>query len=261
MDYLSPEMGVIKHLNVTYSYQVIRNSLAINLFTTHGYEFYNLSVFDFPKQPAHEYGAFLPYGTDLITAQTFISRIKKAIRADILSGKIRLKAIQKKIIYEHLHFNDTIFELTRNIAAKHAAEPKFVYSHLILPHWPYYYDSKGNPTPTEKLQGFRETNAKDYIEYLQYGNGKIVQLIDYIFSVSPTAPVIILLGDHGFRNPEKRTDHKYDFSNLNAVYLPGKNYDQFPDDMTNVNFFRILFNTSFNQHFSLLKDSTINLWE
>ena len=260
MNYLGPEMDRINHLNVTYSYNVIRNSQVINFISAYGYKFYNLSVFDFPGQPAYKYRSFFPYGTDLITSQTFISRLKKAVRADILSGKLRMKTIQKKILYEQLYFNDGIFEQTRNVAAQHANMPKFVYSHFILPHWPYYFDSKGRPVPIEKLQGFHETSAHDYIEYLQYGNGKILQLVDYIFSVSPTPPVIILLSDHGFRNPEKKASHKYDFFNLNAVYLPDKNYSQFPDNMTNVNFFRIFFNTSFNQHFSLLKDSTINLW-
>ncbi|MEI9807340.1 MAG: hypothetical protein WDO16_05335 [Bacteroidota bacterium] len=62
MEYLSPEMGVKKHLNVGYSYQMIRNSQVVKFLTACGYRFYNHSVFDFPGQPAHEYGAFLPYG-------------------------------------------------------------------------------------------------------------------------------------------------------------------------------------------------------
>ncbi len=172
-----------------------------------------------------------------------------------------MKWLQKKIIYDHLFFNDDIFELTKNVADKKTTTPKFVYTHFIMPHWPYYYDSKGRPVPTEKLQGFGNTDAHDYIEYLQYTNGKVLELVDHILSVSPSPPVIILLGDHGFRNPGKRSEHKYDFSNLNAVYLPGRNYEQFADDMTNVNFFRVFFNSCFNQHFRLLKDSTINLWE
>lgn len=261
MDYLSKEMGIKKHLNVGYSYHIIRNSRVLKFLTDGGYHFYNYSVFDFPGQPAHEYGAFLPYGTKLITSQTLTSRLSKDIRADILAGKLGFKSLQKKIAYEYLHFNNATFDLTRSIATQKTREPKFVYAHFMLPHYPYYFDSKGNPLPLEKLSGFRKTSSRDYIEYLQYGNQKIMQLVDQILSSSATPPVVMLLSDHGFRHPERETLRKYDFINLNAIYLPGGNYGQFHDGMTNVNQFRVLFNACFNQRFPLLKDSTVDLWD
>ena len=261
MDYLGPEMGGKTHLNVSYSYDIVRNNRTVKFLTTSGYKFYNYSVFDFPGQPAHRYGSFFPYGTKLISMQTFTGRLINDIRADILIGKLKFKSLQKKIAYEHLHFNDEIFDLTWNIPSEKTPAPKFVYAHFIMPHWPYYFDRKGNPMPLEKLSGFRKTNANDFIEYLQYSNGKVLQLVDHILATSPAPPIIILLSDHGFRHPEKETDRKYDFMNLNAIYLPDKNYSQFPDSMTNVNLFRTLFNSCFNQQFALLKDSTIDLWD
>lgn len=261
MDYLDPEMGQKNHLNVDFSYRAIRNNRVLGFLSGCGYQFYNHSVFDFPGQPAHKYGAFLPYGIQLITSQTFTSRLAKDIRADILSGKLGFKTAQKKIAYEYLHFNDDILKLTRSIAATRSTKPRFVYAHLMMPHYPYYFDSKGNPLPIEKLSGFRNTNSTDYIEYLQYGNEKILELVDHILAASAIPPVIILLSDHGFRHPEKGTKSQYDFMNLNAVYLPGKNDNPFPDSITNVNQFRILFNSCFGQRFPLLKDSTIDLWD
>jgi hypothetical protein len=258
MDYLSREVHPITRSNVSYGYGMIRNSNVVNLFKRLGYKFYNLSVFDFPGQPANKYAEFLPYGTELITMQTFISRLKKTIRADILSGKIPIPSIQEKILYEYLNFNDKTLNLTKEVAAEKSSRQKFVYAHFMMPHFPYYFDSKGNPVSKEKLKRSAEFRPHDYVEYLQYTNGKILPLVDSIFASSSAMPVIILLGDHGFRFQEKKTGRLFDFSNLNAIYLPDKNYSQFSDDMSNVNFFRIFFNTSFNQHFPLLKDSTIN---
>jgi hypothetical protein len=260
MDYLSSEMGGKNHLNVSYSYDIVRNNQALKFLTAQGYKFYNYSVFDFPGQPAHQYGSFFPYGTKLITMQTFTGRLINDIRADILTGKLKFKGLQKKIAYEHLQFNDEIYELTKDVSNEKKSIPKFVYSHFIMPHWPYYFDSKGNPMPEEKLSGFRKTNAHDFIEYLQYCNKKILELTDHLLNNSPSPPIIILLSDHGFRHPEKHVDRKYDFMNLNSIYLPDKNYSSFPDSMTNVNFFRILFNSNFGQRLPLLKDSTIDLW-
>ena len=261
MDYLGREVYPTSRSNVSYAYGMIRNSNVVNLFNRHGYKFYNLSLFDFPGQPAHKYAEFLPYGTELITKQTFISRLKKAIRTDILSGKIPIPSVQEKILYGYLNFNDDIFNLTKEVAAEKSSAPKFVYAHFMMPHFPYYFDSKGNPVSKEKLKRFAEFSPHDYVEYLQYSNGKILTLLDDIFAKSSAMPVIILLGDHGFRYAVKKANRQFDFSNLNAIYLPGKNYNQFSDDMSNVNFFRIFFNTSFNQHFTLLKDSTFNCWD
>jgi hypothetical protein len=261
MNYLSDEMGIKKHLNLSYSYNAVRKNLVLEFLDSSGYAFYNYSVFDFPGQPARKYKAFLPYGTELITYPTFIDRLYRDIKADILRGKIRFKTAQKKLAYEYLHFNDDIYNLTERIAAKKNTGPKFVYTHFIMPHWPYYFDSKGNPVPIEKLSKFRKTNTHDYIEYLQYCNGRILQLTDKILSTSSSPPIIILLGDHGFQHPGKEMNRKYDFINLNAVYLPEKNYSGFYYGMTNVNEFRVIFNTCFGQHLPMLKDSTIDLRE
>ncbi|MCW3118211.1 MAG: hypothetical protein JWM28_2293, partial [Chitinophagaceae bacterium] len=58
MDYLGSAMGVKKHLNVAYSYRLIRNSNVLHFLTAIGYQFYNYSIFDFPEHPAHQYRSF-----------------------------------------------------------------------------------------------------------------------------------------------------------------------------------------------------------
>jgi hypothetical protein len=261
MNYLGKEMGVKNNLNIGYTYDRIRNSRVIRFLGANGYQFYNYSVFDFPSQPAHKYGAFFPYGTKLITAQTFTGRLKRDLRSAILEGKLGSRAQREKIAYEHLHFNNDIFELTRALAASQHSKPRFVYAHFMMPHYPYYFDSKGRPLPIEKLSGFRNTDAHDYIEYLQYGNREVLELVDHILSRSSTPPIIMLLADHGFRHPEKNSDRKYDFINLNAIFLPQQDYSRFYEGMSNVNHFRIVFNTCFNQQLPLLRDSTIDLWD
>jgi hypothetical protein len=77
----------------------------------------------------------------------------------------------------------------------------------------------------------------------------------------PSRPAILLLSDHGFRRPGTDMEDKYDFMNLNAVFLPNGNYQQFYDSISNVNQFRALFNSLFRQRYRLLKDSTTDLWD
>jgi len=261
MDYLDLKRGPQTSNGVSYSYELIRNSRVLNFFSLQGYQFYNCSIFDFDDQPAHKYGSLLPYGTKLITSQTFTSRIWKDIRLDILKGKFGFKSFRKKIAYEHLNYNKDVMALTAYNAALKSSKPKFVYTHLMMPHYPYYFDSKGNPLPVEKLGGIANVNTHDFIEYLQYSNKRLLELVDEILKRSATPPVILLLGDHGFRNSEKKTDGKYDFVNLNATYFPNRNYSGIYDSISNVNQFRVVFNTFFNQRLPLLKDSTVNVWD
>jgi hypothetical protein len=129
----------------------------------------------------------------------------------------------------------------------------------MMPHYPYYFDSGGTPLPIEKLGGLSRVTAKDYIEYLQYGNKRLLELIDNILSGCVSPPLIIVLSDHGFRHPEKNADLAYDFINLNAVYFPDGNYSRFYDSISNVNQFRVIFNQYFGQRLPILKDSTTNL--
>ena len=255
MNYLDPEMALKTKLNLSYCYQAIRNSSVVDFLTGNGYHFYNYSVFDFPGQPAHKYEAFLPYGIKLVTLNTFTGRITRDIRSGITEGKFGFKSARKKLVYENLYYNDSTFKLTRNIASEKSSSPKFIYSHFMLPHFPYYFDREGNPLPIDKLTDFKRTNSNDYIEYLLYGNKKILSLVDDILAHSANPPVIMILSDHGSRHLNKGEEVTNDFVNLNAMYIPGKNYALCYDSITNVNQFRVLFNTCFAQQLPLLKDS------
>jgi hypothetical protein len=131
-----------------------------------------------------------------------------------------------------------------------------------MPHYPYYFDSRGRPLSLEKLLGLKNTTSKDYVEYLEYTNKKLLQLIDHILAVSPKLPIIVVLGDHGFRQLHSTADHRYDFINLNAVRFPNKKYDLLFDSIGNVNEFRVILNSYFGQQLPLLRDSAINvLWD
>lgn len=255
MNYLDKEMALPIKLNLSYCYQAIRNSSVIKFLNGNGYSFYNHSVFDFPGKPAHKYEAFLPYGTALITLNTLTGRIGRDLNNSIKAGKFGSASERKKLVYENLDYNENTFTLTSQVVLQKTDSPKFVYSHFMLPHFPYYYDKGGKPLPLDKLTDFKRTNSNDYIEYLQYGNKKILTLLDNILLDSPNPPVILLLSDHGSRRLTKGEENTNDFVNLNAVYIPGQNYNQFYDSITNVNLFRATFNTCFAQQLPILKDS------
>jgi hypothetical protein len=126
----------------------------------------------------------------------------------------------------------------------------------MMPHYPYYYDKDGKERPFEELVEGKQIDQAAYIGYLQYSNGRLLELIDHIRSHSQAPPIIILMGDHGFRHFTAPVEHRYYFLNHTSVYLPTQDYPAFRDSLGTVNFFRAMLNTQFGQHLEYLKDST-----
>jgi hypothetical protein len=111
--------------------------------------------------------------------------------------------------------------------------------------------------PAENIRIENISDRKGFAEYVQYVNGRLLSLIDHIKKKSVKPPVIILMGDHGFRHFNDSTGKEYYFMNLSAVHLPSGNYSGFYDSSSSVNQFRTILNKQFNQKLTLQKDSTV----
>jgi hypothetical protein len=241
--------------DVTYALRLINNNAVQRMLENKGYEFFNYSGFDMAGQPTPIEETFMPAKTRLITSQTFLSRMER----DLGYHFIRFSSAKSRA-YRELHNNTKLYDLTMKLSSSQHHQPRFVYTHLMMPHYPYYFDRNGQPMdPKRILPEINNRNRKDYVEYLQYTNNKILQLADHILHNSSTPPVLIIMSDHGFRHFSETVRQEYHFMNLNAVYLPQKNYNAFYDGFTNVNQFRVVFNSLFNANYAALKDSSVYL--
>src|SRR5436190_2432418 len=253
MDYL--DMSARQPL-LGHTYETIRDNRFLSFLQYHNYRFYNYSYFDFKGQPSYTRETFLPNKTRLITGQTFLSRVRKELRF-LLVTKFKSKTEMRKDAYFSRDNNEKLYELTLAAIEQRTDQPKFVLAHLMMPHYPYYYDRNGKEFPFESLTEGNQTNREHYTEYLQYANGRLLALIDHMLASSPHPPLIILMGDHGFRHFNEMVDPKYYFCDLVSVHLPGNDYTAFTDSLTNVNLLRSVLYTSFGQRLPYLKDTTI----
>jgi hypothetical protein len=254
MNYLHVNHDKKKAL-LKHTYDITRNNNLLKFLTAYGYKFHNLSLLDYPEYPSPAEATFLPVQTKLITSQTFLSRINKELRFNLVS-KLNSENERRRVVYTPLKNNTRLIELTENTTALASPDPKFVLTHLMMPHYPYYFNSNGEPFPFDQLGEGNQHRKENYIEYLQYCNGKLLQLIDNIQKNSGSKPVIVLLGDHGFRHLTAEANSDYFFNNLIAVSVPGKSYEFLPDSISNVNLFRALLNNMFKQDLPYLPDST-----
>jgi hypothetical protein len=222
-----------------------------------GYKFVNHSIFNINDRPSMLNSGLLPFQLKLITSKTLYSRINKDLFWFIkYTVAPKFKWVGNVFQLDFNEGNTMLMELARKEAHKASGEsPRFVYTHLLMPHAPYAYDSVGQPFNPDSITGPDKHEAA-YLQYLVYTNKKVAPFVKEIFDATKGSAVIIVMSDHGFRafDGGRAIDPN---NNFNAIYLPSGDYSKFYDSITNVNQLRTIFNTQFNQQLPLLKDSIV----
>jgi len=224
----------------------IANSKVVSLLKSKGYNIRNFSVFDLQEQPSAFDPGFLSLEIRLITDKTMFDRISKAVFWGAgnwtgLNARVRIKEGNNKLI-----------DLTKTEARKKSGSPRFVYSHFMMPHPPFIYDSTGKEFNFAGTAG--DSSKNKYVQYLAFTNKVASELIDLILRESKGQAVILILSDHGFRGLGDEGCSIIN-GNFNAVYLPNRDYHNYYDSISNVNQFPALLNTLFKTDIRHLKDS------
>jgi hypothetical protein len=243
-----------------YCNKLVRDNEVIKFLDANGYDIVNYSVFDLAGHPSTVDQSFLPLKTKLITDRTLFARMNEDV-GWLLMTYWPFKLFRRNYVLQHRDNNEDFIRLVKESAKTKTNKPRFVYAHLYMPHSPYYYDKNGNLKSNETI--FSEMHTKppaSYIEYVQYTNTRIVEMVNSLQQDDPNA-IIILLGDHGNRKKAVGPYPIHVFRNLNAVYFPDKDYSKLYDSITNINMFRVIFNKQFNQQLELQKDTSIYLMD
>ena len=259
MDYLK-DVGDVKMENA-YAYKnaflKIEFNVVVSRFKQLGYRIDNQSIFRISDAPSAYASGLLPSKIQLINSKTFYYRLAKNLPV-FLAKKGRIPFFAKKIDEHTISTNQKIIDNSLKNAAKEDTVPVFSYIHLQMPHTPFAFDSTGKqmiPFWQRKSYTSAEWDSA-YLQYLVYTNKKISDYLQKLMQLTNGRSVVLLMSDHGYRDADPRR-YKDTFQSLNAVYVPGKSTAGWYDGMTNVNQFRILFNTLFNDRLPLLKDSII----
>lgn len=240
----------------------INHNPLVSFFREEGYTIKNFSIFNVADQPTQARQNYVLLGKDLIRSETFLSRLRRDLGYHLVTTLKWQHAIEDYSYYTK-RCNEKLAGLLREETNLPSAPPRFVYTHLLMPHYPYYYDKNGRERPLSLLLSGDEFNQKAYVGYVQYCNRVFLDLIDTILRHSKQPPIIVFMGDHGFREyaGEKVPDPRYFYTNMNAVLLPNRNYRSFYPGLPAVNQFRALLNTAFGQHLPMLKDSSVMVRE
>lgn len=260
MDYLPEFHRKLTAEDYTRSEKVVDKSITMQILKDHGYRFMNHSIFNIAGQPGQFKTDLLPMRLRLITAKTLWNSAVSDIGWQ-LHEKIapHFNWLGEALQDDYKTGNQRLLQLTTDAVAVKDTVPRFMYTHVLMPHWPYLLDSMGketginfySPSITGKQ---RETS---YVQYLAYTNKVMLQMTDAILKQSNGNAIIVLMSDHGFREKPGKQACVDVNNNFISVYLPGKNYSLFYDSISNVNLMRAVFNTSFHQQFPRLPDKCI----
>lgn len=137
-----------------------------------------------------------------------------------------------------------LFELGQMEKIPSLPSPKFVFAHIITPHWPYIFGPNG-----EQVHERQESDL-GYRNQVLFINQRILPIVKNILAQSKTPPIIVIQGDHGavLDNMQRR------MSNLNVYYLPGGGDQLLYDSITPVNTFRVILKHYFGLDLPLLED-------
>ncbi|RYY88696.1 MAG: hypothetical protein EOO15_08325 [Chitinophagaceae bacterium] len=213
----------------------IRNNEASAFFKSQGYALHNLSIFDMDDAPSPSPRTWNDQWNNILRQQTLSARMYNR-----LTGPAKESATFEAV-------NNALLAATDSLLSQPAPSPRFVYTHLLLPHSPYYRDATGRPKVT-----FDRFNTDAYLQYLQYGNGVYLQLVDTILRKAQRPTVILLMADHGFRSLRQAVDKEYFFMNLSAVYYTPGLMREWPAGKGMINQFRILLDSCFAQQLPML---------
>lgn len=247
--------------DIGYCNRLIQNNEVIKFLTHQGYDIVNYSTFDLTGRPASLKESILPLEARLISDNTFSGRVVKDFTWAIFLAKYKLSWLfPKPEKYRVVKNNKTAIHLVQQEIRKQSTVPRFIYAHIYMPHDPFFFDKNGhlNDDVTAFQLNTKYRSARVYLDYLTYTNQEIKKLITDIQLNTKGNAVIILMGDHGFREYIDQDLHQ-NYQNMNAVYFPEKNYRLFYDSISCVNQFRVIFNSLFHQSLPLLEDSTVFL--
>ena len=244
MDYIANLLDDIDHEKLAY---LFKNSVAQKAFEEIGYTsiafdtgagWANLDKSDiFIDRPPEILGRSLDEFEELFLKTTLARPLLDyAVSLDtagfiFFETGVEMKAQRIRIVLDHL------------MLLPEMEGPKFVYAHILAPHPPHVFNPDGSVNlRAETIDG--QVGLPIQLDYL---NPRILELVKNIIEHSSTDPIIILEGDHGFGNLQRT-------SILNAIYMPGDGQKNLYPSISLVNTFRVIFNTYFGTHLSLLKD-------
>jgi hypothetical protein len=144
-------------------------------------------------------------------------------------------------------FKQNIFQFESLQTIPDVPGKKFIYAHLLVTHQPFTFTTTGE----FRVEG--KDSYESYKDQITYTNTRLLEIVKTIREKSKVPPVIILQSDHSYSDGGKRA------RNFQAYYLPDGGNLKITSTFTNVNTFRLIFDTYFGDQLPMLPDKSFQI--
>lgn len=241
-----------------------KSSLVARQFKALGYQYINIGSWWTPSRssPLADLNLHTP-APDEFTTSLLESSVMPAILRAAGAGTVNVRT---------RHWENNQYGLAAAAGVKDLPGPKFVFTHILLPHPPYVHARDGHFLTPEEMEGRDgETLFRDQ---LAYANTRIREIISGLVALpEDRRPIIILQADEGPETPEYRAtrsttwdwnaatteDLEIKFGILNAWYVPGDRPVGLYPELTSINTFPLLFRDYFGLDYDLREDRVFGL--
>lgn len=203
-----------------------------------------------------------PQGVTVISSETvhnliLLTPLHPVLRSNALARKEREKAWE---IHQIPYLSKQLETL---IPQDDDDRPLFLFAHMLAPHPPNRYGT--DCVTLEKDDNIRNWKPGPYRTQVKCTDRDVLRLLDTIFRLDKSNPIIIVQADHG---PDTRLSYRKTlaqwerddvldrFGTLNALYLPRRCRSQLYDRISNVNTFRVVISCLTGKPVPLLEDKS-----
>lgn len=232
------------------SMSATKQSNLLNAFRMLGYRVNNLSIFDFDHIGKGQELSAWQKADELIDAPMFHHKLKHDLGWMLYTGRFKTDYFYNKEVLKQFHLNQSLIEKTITLSTQKSTSPHFTYTHLLLPHEPYFADSAGHLYNDEEAS--KIGNDEKYLSYLKYANTQIIKMADSI-RLYDSSSLIVFLSDHGYRDYpiEKR---EFIYNNFFAIRLPQTDTIKLKSIKSSINIFPFILNEVFSQNLPYEQD-------
>jgi hypothetical protein len=240
LDTLSAQLGTSK--DRTIPYDLIKNSRVLRLLHSAGYHSVSFNSGWGPTNGQMHVNEYLSCG------QWWESELYTTLIGTTILSPFR----QYFPSTDGRRRTDCIFNTLKNLGDEGSA-PLFAFAHIISPHPPLGTGTEGQNPWADKSQ---------FLNRIQYVNGRLKSFIGEVGRANPRPSVIIIQGDHGsvatgeYPNPlgsPSDTLVRERMNVFNAYHLP-ECEDRLYESISPVNSFRVVLSCYFEEDFDLLSD-------
>ena len=238
---------------------MMRTSKVAQQFKALGYRYFNVGSWYAPTRtsPLADVNLHTPAPSE------FTASLIEATALPVLLKRIGLGEVNPRT----RHWENNQYGLAAVEGLRDEPGPKFVFTHILLPHTPYTHAADGHFLTPEEMEG--RSSRTLYVDQATYANTRIREIITGLLSLpEEKRPIIILQADEGpgttaYQNQRLKTwdwnkatadDVEAKYGILNAWYVPGGAEVGLYPSQTSINTFPLLFRDYFGLDYQPLAD-------